>query len=228
MELNTIEKFLLLAHQPKKSGFISSLTYINTGFAGSVFLELALLDKISIKKRRVFIKNNDHPVQHPFLNTVLKDIQQREKPRTLKSWILSLYRKRASSFWTFLEEMEEKGLVRIENKRFLVFFPFKKSYLTNTVAQEELISEFKNKIDKQQTINIQDRAIFGLIEACKLYPNFSSKRLERSRLEKQVKRNILNATPIENSIEDAVHQTIKITIATMYLTVYYVGSRGSR
>ncbi|HZH87515.1 MAG TPA: GPP34 family phosphoprotein [Brumimicrobium sp.] len=228
MELNTIEKFLLLAHHPKKAGFISSLTYINTGFAGSVFLELALLDKISIKKRRVFVKNNDKNVDHSFLNEVLSVIIEKDKPRTLKSCILSLYRKRSSHIWVFLEEMEAKKLVRIENKRFLWLIPYKKNVLINKAAQKLLITELKSKIKNQQNLTAQDRALFGLIEACKLYPNFSSQRKERKEIEQQIKRNLLDNSPIENSIDDAVHQTIKITIATMYLTVYYVSSGGTR
>lgn len=228
MELNTIEKFLLLAHHPKKPGFISSLTYINTGFAGSVFLELALLDKISIKKRRVFVKNNNKIVDHSFLNEVLSVIIEKDKPRTLKSCLLSIYRKRSSYIWVFLEEMEAKNLVRIENKRFLWLIPYKKNVLINKAAQESLITELKSKIKNQQNLSPQDRALFGLIEACKLYPNFSSQRKERKEIEQQIKRNLLDNSPIENSIDDAVHQTIKITIATMYLTVYYVSSGGTR
>ena len=228
MNLSTIEKFLLLAHHPKKGKFISSLTYINTGFAGCVYLELALLDKISIKKRRVFVKNNDKPVRHPILKEVLEDVKHRESPKTLKSCILSLYHKRSTYIWSYLEEMERKGLVRIENRKFLGFFPYKKSFLTNRAEQQSLISEFKFKISIPESLSIQDRALFGLIEACKLYPNLISKEFQGKELESHVKNNILDKTPIVNSIDDAVNQTIKITIATIYLTVYYVGGRSSR
>ncbi|HLV43047.1 MAG TPA: GPP34 family phosphoprotein [Brumimicrobium sp.] len=227
MELNTIEKFLLMAHHPRKGRFVSSLPFINTGFAGSVFMELAILDKISIKKRRVFVKNNDKIVDHPILNDVLDEVRKREKPRTLKSWILSLYHKRSSYLWEFLEEMERKGLVRIEQKKFLFLIPYKKTFLTNQYEQDTLIYELKFKISKPESINVQDRVLYGLIEACRLYPNFYSTRKERLRFEKQIKENVLDAPSIVDSIDDAVHQTIKIIIATMLLTVYYVGSRSS-
>lgn len=227
MNLNTVEKFLLLAHHPKKGGFISSLPFINAGFAGSVYLELALLDKISIKKRRVFVKNNNNIVHHRVLNEVLEDVKQRDQPKALKSCILSISRKHSSYIWEFLEEMERKGLVRIENKKLLWLFPYRKSYLNNKTEQQSLISEFRFKVTIPDSLSAQDRAIFGLIEACKLHPNLSTSRIETKELEKQIKNNILDKPSIVNSIDDAVHQTIKITIATMYLTVYYVGTRSS-
>lgn len=228
MELNTVEKFLLLAHHPKRGRFVSSLPYINAGFAGSIYLELAILDKISIKKRRVFVKNNDKIIHHPILSEVLEEIEKRKSPRSLKSWILSLYHKKGSYIWGFLEGLERKGLIRIEDKKLLWLFPYKKSFLINESEQQSLILELKYKITKPESINVQDRALFGLIEACKLYPNFYSTRNERKELEKQIKVSVLDKPSIMNSIDDAVHQTIKITIATMFITVYYVGMTSSR
>lgn len=220
MELNIIEKFLLLAHHPKKGGFSSSLKYIKLGFAGSVFLELALLDKLSIKKRRIFLKNNNKPVKHIFLKNILEELDQANKPKVLKSRILSLYRKRSSDIWMFIEEIAYKDLVHVEEKNFLGIIPYRKSFVIDSEVQDSLIADCKAKLTSGQELSAQDRALIGLIDICKLYSNISSKRSERRLLEQNAK-SILKTMPAENSIDDAVNQTLKIINATMYLSIYY-------
>nr|WP_299207186.1 GPP34 family phosphoprotein [uncultured Brumimicrobium sp.] len=226
MELTTTEKFLLLAHHPRKKRFVSPFNYIKLGYAACVYMELALLDKISIKKRRIFVKRNDVEVKHPFLKELLEEVSNKKNPKVLKSRLLSIYRKRSSKLWEHLEEMEGKSLVRVEHKRFLGLFPYRKSVLTNTLAQQILISEYRTKLKYLDDLDNEDRGLIGLIDVCKLYPTICRKKKERKEFEKNAKEIVQN-WPVKESIGDAVNQVCKITTATMFLTVYYVYGRST-
>lgn len=215
MELNTIDKFLLLAHHPLKGRLTSSQLYSKIGCLGAAFLELVMLDRITIKKSYVYVNDVLEPLDSKSLNNLVDLLKKSKKPKRLKTWLLNLSGLRKSFLWMFIEELAEKGIVRIENKKFLWFIPYKNSYLVDTPVQQLLISEFKNKVYLNQELNDQDVSLLGLIDICKLYSNFYTDYSERKVFRKKVKtllKSNENNLEIDNAIKETINEILSIIV----------------
>ena len=116
------------------------------GIIGSVLLEMALNDKISIVNDRLVLKN-DVKFDNPIFSEVSMKIKHSKKPRKIKHWITKLAGKSRKYKWIILSKLENINLIRVENKKFLGFIPYRKSYLTDLNARTNLIQQLKEDIN---------------------------------------------------------------------------------
>lgn len=204
MKLNTIEKFLLIAHHPEKGKFIISDMHINYGIIGAVLLEMSLTDKFDIDKDRLILKNNII-VDNPIISDVSTIIANSKKERKTQYWITKLVGKSQKYKWIILNELVSKQLIRIENKRFLGLIPYRKSYLIERETRVSLIRQFKNNILLLQELRDEDVVFAGLIEACNMHKIITKDKDELKKLKKELNE-IIKGSPLADTIEKTIKQ----------------------
>jgi len=224
MELNTVEKFLLIAQHPEKGRFTISEIHIKYGIIGALLMEMSLVETIDIEKDRLILKNQKI-ISDPVTKEISLIIKNSKKPRKVKYWITRLSRKSLKYKWTFLEGLVKKKLIRIENKKFLGLIPYRRNYLVESKTRYNLIQELKKNILSRRDISNENIVLLGLIEACKMHKIISSDRDELKKIKKELKV-IIKESPIAGTVDKTIREVqAAIVVALVASTV--VTSSGS-
>ncbi len=186
MKLSTVENFLLFAHHPNKGRFVVSEMNINYGIIGAILLEMSLEDKVIIENDNLILKSS-------------------KKPRKIKYWITKLSSKSRKYKWIILNELSGKNFMRIENKTFLGFIRYKRSYLIDNRTRDNLIQQLRNNILFQQELSNENVVLLGLIEACKMHNIIASNKDELKAIRKKLKQ-IIKESPIADSVDKTIKQ----------------------
>jgi len=203
MKLSIVEEFLLIALHPVKGRFIISDLHINYGIIGALLMEMSLENKISIENDRLIL-GKYRRIDNSIISEIISIIEKSGKARKIKYWVSRLSRKARTYKWSLLDGLELKGLVRVEDKRFLGFIPYKKCYLIDDKLRNQLVKQKKACILFRKELSNRNIVVLGLIEACQIYKAFSSDKSELKIMKKELKLIIK-----ENPIADSVDKTIK-------------------
>ncbi len=214
MELNTIEKFLLIAHHPEKWWFKTPQIQLKYGLTGAMLLEFSIRKNIELVDNKIRVNkesitsDEDYSIFDDFIQTMIQ-ANRLHKP---KYWIQKFGRKSRKLKWEILRGLEKKRLIRIEHLKF-IFIPYRRSYLTDRRLREKLIHELRDSLTYKKKISEEGIAILGLIEACKMYRVLSPDRSKRRQIKKELKL-VLKESPISEVVQATIRQTqIAITMA---------------
>jgi len=214
MELNTVEKFLLLAKHPEKFWFRISEIQFKFGLIGACFLELSLKNTIDVKNDRFIIINKLKSTnsEYPGFERISDLIENSTKERKPRYWIQKIARKSRIYKWEFLNGLEKKKLIRIEHKTFL-WIPYRRCYLIDSRTRNKLIEHLREIVLYKKKKSEEDVAILGMVEACKMHKIIAKDRHERRIMRKELK-TILKDSPISATVESTIRQVqTAITIA---------------
>ncbi|MGZ2369260.1 GOLPH3/VPS74 family protein [Ancylomarina sp. YFZ004] len=203
MNLSSVEKFFVLAHHPQKGKFMISDIHINYGLIGAILLDMSLEDRIKVEDDRLVLKGSIE-FNDLIRSEIALQISQSEKPRKIRYWMSKLARKSRKYKWTVLNDLSDKRIVRIEEKRFLGLIPYKKTYLQDNVKRDSLIEELRRDVFTHRKLNKENVVILSLIEACKMHKILASDKSELRVLRKELK-DLL----IDSPIADVLDKTIK-------------------
>ncbi|MEL6560605.1 MAG: GPP34 family phosphoprotein [Bacteroidota bacterium] len=204
MQLDVLEKFILLAHHPEKKRYLISELYVNYGIIGAMLLDLSLLNKLDLRGENLVITDrNDIP--NPMVAEVANDIHKSGKQKKVKFWVMKYGRKAAKYRHKILESLAEKNVIEIERKKFLGAFPYIKTRVIDRRIQESLARDVKSNVFNHRDISEEDTIMLGLVEACKMYKALSNDRKEIKKMKASLK-NILKESPIADSIDKTVKQ----------------------
>jgi hypothetical protein len=213
MSLNTAEKFLILAHRPEKGGFIPSNLYIKYGLIGALFLDMSLENIVSAQDNRLIYRsagmNKDQVVSE-----ISAVIRQSEKTRKIRYWITKFARKSRRYFWVRLNQLSDKKLMRIENKKFLGLIPYRRSYLIGNSIRADLIRTARNNVLFHKELTDENIVVLGLIEACRMHKVLSSDREELKKIRKDLKE-IIKASPIAGVLSETIKQVQAAVVAAV-------------
>lgn len=167
MELNTAEQFLVLIHHPEKKGYLAPQQVRNTGLTGSILLDLASEDKISLENGRIkanSLKTNLSPAHQ----LVLEKIFRTERQKKIKNWIAIFNRTPSKYYKPVITGLDRKGLIRIEQRKFL-FISYITTRLINNRVREDIIKEAREVIFRKKPVDDKTAPVLGLIAACRIH-----------------------------------------------------------
>jgi len=107
MELNTIEKFLLLAKHPVKKRFLISEMHINYGIIGGILMEMSLENLIKIENKNLILEKQSNSSNY-LVEDVTEIIQKSKKTRKIRYWMQKLSRYSKKYKWLVLNELSNK------------------------------------------------------------------------------------------------------------------------
>ncbi|NQX81073.1 MAG: GPP34 family phosphoprotein [Flavobacteriaceae bacterium] len=203
MELNILSKFLLIAHHPQKSCFLTSSIHIGYGIIGAALLEMSLQGHLKIENKKVVLAkpiNSDITI----INEISKEIIASKKLRTISYWLSVLNAKGSKYKWEILSDLSKHKLLRIENKKFLGFIKYKKTYLTGDSTRDNLINQLNKQAIYASDLNNESLILLGLVEACQMHKIIASDKNQLKKLRKDLKIIIKKST-----VTDLFDQIIK-------------------
>jgi golgi phosphoprotein 3 len=213
MQLNTVEKFLLITHHPEKGRFIVSGIQMEYGIIGALLLDMTLENKIVLEKD-MLILNKNWKSDNQVLSEISSLISKSDRPRTIKHW-LSIFARRSNKYkWLVLTELVNKKTISIENKKIMGIIPYRKSYLTETYTRSNLIQQLKNNILFHKDLSNEAVAILGMIEACKIHKIITSEKDELRRLKAELKQ-VTKDSPIASMVDQTIRQVQAAILAAM-------------
>jgi golgi phosphoprotein 3 len=212
MELNTIEKFLLIAHHPEKWWFKITQIHLKYGIAGAMLLELALRKNIILNESKILVNPESKPgdKDYPIFEEIVQTIELSRRLHKPKYWIQKYGRRSRKLKWEFLNGLEKKRLIRINELKFL-FIPYRRVYLIDKHARVMLITKLRDSLMYKRIKTEDDIAILGLVEACKMYRIIEPDRSKRRTIRKELKE-VIKESPISEILASTIKQ-IQVAIA---------------
>lgn len=213
MNLNTAEKFLLIAQHPVKGRFTISDVQINYGIIGALLLEMSLENRIAIEENILILKN-DKSSENTIISEIVMIIRTSQRQRKVRFWIGKLERKSLIYKRKIMDGMEAKGLIRIEHRKFLGLIPYRKYYLTDSRTRDSLIRQLRECVLFRRELINENIVILGLIEACRMHNIISSDREELKTIRKELKL-IIKESPIAEAIDKTIKEVQAAIIAAV-------------
>ncbi len=204
MKLNTLSKFLLLAHHPEKGRFLISDAHVNYGIIGAALLEISIDGQINIEENKLLLLKEANS-ENSIIAKILKEIRSSKKTRKIKYWITKLARKSRKFKWAILADLEKNQLLKIEDRKFLGLISYKKSYLIESKTRNDLINQLKKDALSGRDLSNETILVLGLIEACKMHKIITSDKVELKKLKQELKE-IIKKSPIADTVDKTIKQ----------------------
>jgi len=211
--LSIAEKFVIIAHHPEKGRFMISQMYIQYGIPGALLLELTLNDRIDLKDSRLLLKSA-RGADKGIMGDLASMISGTAVPKKTGYWIRKLARRYNKYLKEIIKDLEQKRLVRLEDRKFLGLIPYQKSYLIESYTRSNLIRQLKGSIMVTRDLSVENMALAGLIEACRMHRLLTTDRDELRTIRTQLKKTVK-----ESPVTDAVGKTIREVQAAIMASV---------
>ncbi|TVQ85835.1 MAG: GPP34 family phosphoprotein [Bacteroidetes bacterium] len=226
MKLTTIEKFLLLAQHPDKGRFVISDIQLNHSILGLLFIKMFEDDGIFLDNNRIVINENYEPVD-PILSDMVMNIRKSRRKRRLRTWIMKLSGKAPKYKRTILEQMQKKGLLRIEVKKIIVFITYNKVYLEDQEIRDGLIKILRNAVLEEKELTPEMLVLLAMSEACKMHRVYVSTRAELRTFRASLKK-IIKDNPVANDVEQSIRQVQAAIVAIVATSAAAAAASSSR
>ena len=214
MELNTVEKFLLMARHPEKARSLISDLHIHHGILGLLFLELSMKEAFTLDKKQYLALHDAAYADDPLVNEVINRIRKSRRKRKLRDWIIRLSSKASGYKWVYLQRMEEKGLVYIEKKKFLWLIPYRRVHLKAPQMRKDLLYVLKQSVMGETELTKEMVVLLGMVEACKMHKVFTRDKAELKEFKVRLK-TIIKESPIAEAVEKSIQQVQAAVMAAV-------------
>src|SRR5690625_1843216 len=168
MNLIAEDLLLLSLNDEKGSIFTSASMALPYGLAGSLLVELTMMNRITMQKKKI-IANDETDVEDEILNEAFLIIKQSKKTRDAKYWVNHLNRKMNKLQERIFERLVNQHVVMKEQRHFLWIFKYHQYPLTD-VRKKDLLKKQIREAVFSYTENKSDREIIlgSLVYACDL------------------------------------------------------------
>jgi hypothetical protein len=201
-QLTLKEKYVLLAYHPETGRPLTQ--YLPFGLAGAVLLELADMERITLKGTRIML-NDATSCSDPVLDVVVKEIAKARSTKKVPAWINRFVRFRFRRLLKtmVLEEMIAKRVMKKEEARMLFFFRYYRYLPYETRKRNDLIKNIRDKVLRNQDVEKDVLFLIALVGA-----TFMERRVfERS--ERKLARKKIKEISSENGTATIANETMK-------------------
>jgi hypothetical protein len=163
----TIPEKLFILNIDDKQGAIavSAKTMLRYGSAGSVLAELALRNKIQLRKSRLILEDAT-PTGDSLLDEILELIVGEQKPRKLVRWVDAIGNKQIDKRVAI--RLAERNVIRIEKKRFLWIIPYEIYPQVDASAKYWVKQHLRSVVLAGEKADASDIALLSMLKACRL------------------------------------------------------------
>lgn len=167
IDLNLVDKLLLLALDDEKGTFVSGPFALTYGLAGAILLELSLKDCIKIIDKKVVV-NKLKRIDDTFLDSNLELLKISKKERSLKFWIQKFGNKERSIKKEILDKLILKGILAKREQKFLWVFNNDKFPTVNSKPENILRKRLYEIIEFSKKPTLDELMLISLIDTCDL------------------------------------------------------------
>ncbi len=167
MDLLLHEKLMLIALDKEKGMVTGSGTFLSYALSGALLAELLHQGRIAIEKKMVIVKDST-PTDNVLYDEVLAELNRSVKNRTLNYWIPKLLRTTRPLLKRVGDNLQEKGLVRREDKKLLRIFPITKFYVAQPDIRQGFVSEMVEALVLVREPDWEMNMLISLLHACSM------------------------------------------------------------
>lgn len=216
MELNLVDKFILLALNDDKGTFASEPFAMTYGLAGAILLELSLRECITITNKKVHLKNKQR-IGDGLLDKYFELIFKSKKDRTVMHWIQSFGNKERKIKKEILDKLIQKGILTKREEKFLWVFNNDKFPTVNSKPENTLRKRLYDIIEFDKSPQVDELMLICLIDTCKLNRTVYGK--ERAKNCKDRIRTIIADAKKSKDISATIKEVHDIILAMIVMVI---------
>ena len=221
MDHSVAELYVILALNPEKGRISISDIYFRYSLTGAMIMEYNVSGEIAIKNKRVVpsFKKNGETIHDLFADKIMKS----SKNKRISFWVSRLTNKSRIIFREIINSLEKERIIRIEHKKFLNIFPYKRYWFTDNSVRTNLIELLRGILLYNRRPCKKDIMLLGLVEASKAYKLLSREKGE-SKLLRQKNTELLKGDLISSEISQTIREVQTAIVASIAASVAAAGS----
>jgi len=217
MNNSVAELFVILALNPEKGRITLDRIHFRYSLTGALIMDYLERGEITIENKRIapsFRKNGE------ILHDLFADrIMNSTKHRRISFWISRLTNKSRLIFREITGSLERDQILRIEQKKFLNIFPYKRYWFNDKSVRNNLIELLRGILLYGKNPGKKEIMLLGLVEASRAYSLLSRERGE-SKLLRKKNSELLKGDIMSAEISQAIREVqaaivASVTIATV-------------
>jgi hypothetical protein len=216
------ELFVILAINPQKGRIDMNTISFRYSLTGALFMDYHESGEIKIENKRVipsFRKNGD----------VIHDLFAEKFMNSSGTWRLSFWIRRLTNksrliFREIINSLDREQIIRIEQRKFLNIFPYKRYWFIDNRLRTSLIETLRGILLYGKKPGKKEVMILGLVEASKAYRLLASERGE-SRLLRKKNTELLKGDLMTGEISQTIREVQAAIIAAV--TAATIAAHGS-
>ncbi len=197
------EALILLATDDEKGTAVSSASAsLNYGLAGSILSELAMTGHIELKDGKVVVAD-DTLTDVSYFNTVLDEIKEDHKERTVEHWINHFSGNTKAINDPVYLSLVDKGILKEEDKTYFFFFNTNVYPTVDARPEQEIRKHVNDVVFNNAEADAEIAMLLSLIKTCDLTEEIFGKERKKSAEKKLIE--IIE----DNEYGKVVSQTVK-------------------
>jgi len=204
MQLNLIEKFLIIALDAKKGKFLIDSLSLHYGIAGAILLELSEMNKIEIDNKRLVLVD-DKFTNIEVINASIKVIKKAKRKRTAKYWVNKIGNSASRYKKQILKGLSGKNVLSIHKKSyFFGLFNFYSYPLIDRKYKDDIVNHLLAIVLDNKEADLESILLISLLNSSKLSRTLFANKKDYKAANKRIKELTKNI-----EISDAVQKTLK-------------------
>ncbi len=207
--LRFVEEIMLLLLRDEDGRFVQVPTWsVDYALAGAVLMDLAMENRIDTDLENLLLIN-DSPVGDNILDPVLAEIAAGGNHDT-RYWVEQVSRQGTRFRELSLERLVEKGILEMEDDRFLWVFRSRRYPAIDGSVEREVKLRILNVLFSDEIPDPRDQMIICLADACGIFPRLLS-RQEHARAADRIAQ-VSQLDLIGQTMSQAIHD-IQVSVA---------------
>jgi golgi phosphoprotein 3 len=212
MDHSVAELFVILALNPDKGRVRIDSIHFRYSLTGAILMDYLEGDEFKVENKRVVpsLRINDDAIHLLFTERIMRSSRNRK----ISFWVRTLTRKSRFVFSEMTKNLERKKIIRIEQKKFLNIFPYKRYWFTNNTVREKIIEDLRGILIHGRQPDKREIMLLGIVEASRAYRLLSRERGEAGLLRKK-NTELLKGNIMSSEISQAIKEVQAAIIASV-------------
>jgi golgi phosphoprotein 3 len=222
MEHSLSELFVILALSPEKGRVSIDSIHFRYSLTGAILMDFLDGEEFKVEDRRVIpsLRINDDAIHQLFAERIMKSSRNRK----ISYWIRRLTIKSRFIFSEMMKALEKKRILRIEEKKFLNIFPYKRYWFIDNSVRNNIIELLRGILLYGKKPGKREIMLLGILEASRAYSLLSRERGDAKILRKK-NSELLKGDALSAEISQAIREVQSAIVASV--TAAAVAAHGS-
>jgi golgi phosphoprotein 3 len=222
MSHSVAELFVVLAINPEKGRVALNDIHFRYSLTGALFMQYHENGEFSIENKRVIpsFRKNGEVIHDLFADRLMNT----SRNRRMSFWISRLTNKSRLILREITNSLASKGILRIEQRKFLNIFPYKRYWFIDISIRTSLIEALREILLYGKRPDNKEVMLLGLVEASKAYTLLSRERGE-SKILRRKNTELLKGDIMSAEISQTIREVQAAIIAS--ITAASVAAHGS-
>lgn len=203
MKYSVAEQFLILALNPEKGRISLDGTHLRYSLTGAILMDFFEGDELRVEDNRVIPSlriNNDS------LHAIFSEqFSKSSRNRKISYWIRRLSNKSRFIFRELTLSLEKQGILRIEEKKFLNIFPYRRYWFINNYIRNEITDNLRNILLHGTNPDKKDLMLISVLHAAEAHSILKKERGETKTI-RQKSTALLKSSLVTSEISQTVKE----------------------